>query len=80
MTLDHFAQNAKSSWWNEAGPDADIVRSSRIRLARNFRDYKFPSYIGGEEANKIMELVKEKLEMSNAAVAGSLELFELERA
>ncbi|MFJ7978473.1 protein arginine kinase [Peribacillus sp. NPDC096379] len=79
MTLDHFAQNAKSSWWNEAGPDADIVRSSRIRLARNFRDYKFPTIYNKEEANEIMELVKEKLEKSNATVVGNLELFELEK-
>ncbi|KMY48188.1 protein arginine kinase [Peribacillus loiseleuriae] len=79
MTLDHFAQNAKSSWWNEAGPDADIVRSSRIRMARNFRDYKFPTIYNKEEANKIMELVKEKLEKSNDPVAGNLELFELEK-
>ncbi|MBA9028901.1 protein arginine kinase [Peribacillus huizhouensis] len=79
MTLDHFAQNAKSSWWNEAGPDADIVRSSRIRLARNFRDFRFPTIYNKEEANKVMELVKEKLGKQNTDAVGNLDIFELEK-
>ena len=32
------------------GPDSDIVLSSRIRLARNFDQYKFPYAFSNEEA------------------------------
>ncbi|RFU60013.1 ATP--guanido phosphotransferase, partial [Bacillus sp. V59.32b] len=37
MSLEHFLENAISSWMNEEGPDSDIVLSSRVRLARNFK-------------------------------------------
>ncbi|MGI6123840.1 MAG: protein arginine kinase [Acetivibrionales bacterium] len=31
-----------SKWYIDAGPDSDIVMSSRVRLARNFEAYPFP--------------------------------------
>ena len=42
------------------GPDSDIVfLSSRIRLARNFKQYQF-SMQNEEEAQKVQELFKKK--------------------
>ena len=43
MSLERFLNQAVSSWMSEEGPDSDIVLSSRIRLARNFENYKFPT-------------------------------------
>jgi protein arginine kinase len=46
--------NAISAWMSEEGPDSDIVLSSRIRLARNFDEFKFPTLFSKEEAKAII--------------------------
>ncbi len=43
------------------GPDSDIVLSSRIRLARNFKQYQFSTMQNEEEAQKVQELFKRNL-------------------
>jgi len=54
--------------------DNDIVISSRIRLARNLKDYKFATKIDQEEAYKIIDEVNKVIE--NNDVTSKLE-FEL---
>jgi protein arginine kinase len=61
MSLEKFMNHAVSSWMNDEGPHADIVLSSRIRLARNLEEYKFPTLFTGEEALKIVHEVGEAL-------------------
>lgn len=53
MSLERFLNQAVSSWMSAEGPDSDIVLSSRIRLARNFEDYKFPTLFSHDEARMI---------------------------
>ena len=48
------------NWYLQSGKDSDVVISTRIRYARNFRNYKF-GITEKEEANKIEEEVKSKL-------------------
>ena len=48
------------NWYLQSGKDSDVVISTRIRYARNFRNYKF-GIKEKEEANKIEEEVKSKL-------------------
>ena len=43
------------------GPDSDIVLSSRIRLARNFKQYQFSTMQNEEEAQQVQELFKRNL-------------------
>ena len=31
-----------NKWYVDIGPDSDVVISSRVRLARNFKNYPFP--------------------------------------
>ena len=57
MSLEKFISQAVSSWMSKEGPDSDIVLSSRIRLARNFKDYKFPTLFSNEEAREIISKV-----------------------
>lgn len=40
LLLSHFERTAR--WMRRGGRDADIVLSSRVRLARNLRRYEFP--------------------------------------
>ena len=48
------------NWYLQSGKDSDVVISTRIRYARNFRNYKF-GIKEKEEANKIEEEIKSKL-------------------
>lgn len=45
-------------WLIEAGPEADIVISSRARLARNLEDTRFPSMLDAKTAGEVNERVK----------------------
>ncbi|CGG58882.1 ATP:guanido phosphotransferase [Streptococcus pneumoniae] len=60
MSLDKIMNEAISPWMKGDGPDSDIVLSSRIRLARNFKQYQFSTMQNEEEAQKVQELFKKK--------------------
>ncbi len=44
-----------TKWYEIAGPEADVVISTRIRIARNLEGYRFPQEITLEEAEKLTE-------------------------
>ncbi len=49
-----------SAWLSaSAGPDPEIVISSRIRLARNVRDAAFPGWAGEDEAMRLFRRLKD---------------------
>lgn len=50
------------SWYNENGPENSYVISSRARLARNLKGFRFPIAMSSDEAKKVIELVKDALE------------------
>ena len=77
MSLERFLQNTLSSWSNGDGPETDIVLSSRVRLARNFNDYTFPTLFLHEEAKEVIELVKRRIELEVSSEIGTLELLEM---
>jgi protein arginine kinase len=77
MSLERFLQNTLSSWSNGDGPETDIVLSSRVRLARNFNDYTFPTLFSHEEAKEVIELVKKRIELEVNSEIGTLELLEM---
>jgi protein arginine kinase len=41
-------------WWRKISNDSDVVVSTRIRFARNLKNYRFPNYIGKNDALKII--------------------------
>ena len=47
-----------NEWFSGNGPLADIVISSRIRLARNLADHKFISRCSDEEKAEILDTLK----------------------
>lgn len=55
---------AMTKWINEVGPQNDIIISSRIRLARNIRDYPFPIAL---IKSKSKEIIKE---VSDSVISG----------
>ena len=46
-------------WYIDKGPEADVVLSSRIRLARNLSNFPFPHKTNNEQQNQIIEEVKD---------------------
>ena len=42
------------SWYNEKGDMQDVVLSTRVRLARNLRDYPFVSRLTDKQADEII--------------------------
>lgn len=47
------------NWYLQNGKDSDVVISSRVRFARNLADIPFPTKYTKEQAQKILEKVKE---------------------
>jgi len=48
-----------TTWYIESGPEADVVISSRVRLARNFENYPFPSRMNSGQELKVLEITKD---------------------
>lgn len=61
MDLDQL-QNQVGEWLSGTGPDADIVISSRIRLARNVAGYRFHSRATPREKAELERHVQKRLE------------------
>lgn len=64
MSLDKFMKQALSDWMKNDGPEADIVMSSRIRLARNLNAIPFPFIATDEQLHEVISQVKEMLSQS----------------
>ncbi len=58
MNLDDL-QKHTSEWLKGTGPNADIVLSSRIRLARNIEKVPFPHWADKKENEKVLAMVED---------------------
>jgi len=56
--FEYFLKN-KDSWLNGKGPEAEIVFSSRIRLARNIANLPFPSRASSAQKKEVLDEVRE---------------------
>ncbi|MGM0472317.1 MAG: protein arginine kinase [Bacillota bacterium] len=61
------------------GPDADVVISSRVRLARNIMELPFPNQATDEQAAEVVNEVKELLNDDQQDEDFDLKLLELEK-
>lgn len=46
-------------WYIESGPESDVVVSSRVRLARNFKDFPFPFRMKEDDEEAVQKRAKE---------------------
>lgn len=53
--------NKENLWYFKSGHDSDVVVSTRVRLARNLRDYPFEPRLDRNCANEIISRVKNAL-------------------
>ncbi|MEB1809850.1 MAG: protein arginine kinase [Bacillaceae bacterium] len=78
MSLERFISEAISPWMKKDGPDSDIVLSSRIRLARNLKDFTFPILATMEEAKLIVNHISTNLMKNPYNSVGQLELLHMD--
>lgn len=57
MAQDEVLHLSRSLWMDGSGPAADIVLSSRVRLARNLAAHPFPHRADGPAAEKVLAAV-----------------------
>ena len=55
--MERSAPFAVPKWFSGAGPDVDVVVSTRVRLARNCARYRFPSKASLFERRQVFEVV-----------------------
>lgn len=85
MTLQRFTGDALSEWMKGEGPESDIVISSRIRIARNLRDYPYPMLATNQQSQEVLDQLSGVLEndeletISNFSLIPLSDLNELER-
>jgi len=77
MSLRQFIDQAVSPWMQGDGPDADIVLSSRIRLARNLGEFAFPIMATEDQAKKAMDHIKNQLDGAAYHGLGKFEWLEM---
>ena len=66
-----FEELAKepATWLSGEGPESEVVLSSRIRLARNLREFKFPPSADTDTRDRIINFIRTAFE--SADIAGS---------
>ena len=57
--------NNVTPWYEQAGPQSDTVISSRIRLARNLSNRKFPNRLSDTELQEVSEKLAERFFAAN---------------
>ena len=48
---------SKNAWYTYSGTDNDTVLSSRVRIVRNLKDYRFPPMLGKDDAEAVYQTV-----------------------
>ncbi|WP_149453722.1 protein arginine kinase [Pasteuria penetrans] len=61
MSLEQFMKRAISGWMRVTGPQAEIVFSSRVRIARNLADLPFPMVIPTAQAEQVIQRLHDLL-------------------
>ncbi|MBB3114255.1 protein arginine kinase [Paenibacillus phyllosphaerae] len=77
MSKRSFAQHALSDWMQGTGPEADIVISSRIRIARNLRGLPFPMLATNQQSEDVMERLTAVPETGRLNAVGKFETIRL---
>ena len=66
-----------SKWYQKCGPEGDVVISTRIRLARNLREFPFTARMNKSQREEVDTRVKDAVLASNSAMASMFECIDL---
>lgn len=64
-------------WYEKNGLEGDVTISSRIRLARNLKNYPFPHLMTLQQKNEAANKIKEALEESNSYIADTFKFINM---
>lgn len=64
---------------NVEGPESDIVLTSRIRLARNLKEYSFPTIFSNDESNEIIQRIDQNFANMYIDQVGKLEMLYMDQ-
>lgn len=78
MSIERFLNQTVSPWMNAEGPESDIILTSRIRLARNLKNFMFPTLGTQEEAKKVLDKFKQMIPLINLYPLKDAELLMME--
>lgn len=70
--------NKIEKWYEKSGTESDVVRSTRIRLARNLKDYPFPAKLTEEQKLKVEEKIKNAFMSGNSVMKDQFDFIKLE--
>lgn len=56
-------------WYEKSGKDGDVVISTRVRLARNLKDYPFPNRLTPTQGAEVEKKIKKAILESNSYIA-----------
>ena len=76
MNLNNLASKV-SRWFDSSGKDADVVMSSRVRLARNVAGYKFVNMLDPQQRQEILEKLQGAI--NSADIGEELTTYDLEQ-
>jgi len=62
-----------AAWYIDLGPESDVVISTRIRLARNIKQYPFPVRMKRDIGSKVIEQCKDAILNSNSIISSQFE-------
>lgn len=78
MTINNVTSSALSRWMDGTGPEADVVLSSRIRLARNLEGVPFPHLLSPDQAEAVLrEAEKASVELNKFGFLGQVGFYPL---
>lgn len=66
-------------WYEKNGTESDVVRSTRIRLARNLKSYPFPKMLSSEQKEEVEEKVKNAFMSGNSVMKDQFDFIKLDK-
>ena len=79
MGLNQFINQPISEWMKGNGPESEIVISSRVRLARNVKNFPFPILATDSQAGAVIDEVKKALVHDKMNKISEFELIQLDQ-
>ena len=79
MADPRYVHGITSRWLKGDGPEADIIVSSRVRLARNLAHYPFPILATDSQAKELREKVHQAMHVPGWEVYGKFHVVNMEQ-
>jgi len=71
--------SAAKKWYQLSGSDADVVLSTRVRLARNLNGYPFPCVMDDETRARVNGLVRDAVENGGSVIGSRFSCIDMEK-